>query len=368
MKKLNRRDYLISMGAGAAGLTGAGLKTFANHRPRWLTSHPTEGEGGPDAQTTRTAQAAAPRLWQRRRSNFPSASSNQIVKLIFYGLVGFSWREDPQTHKISCDVGFFNKPDTYHGHKLMIHAYTVHACSPINLPVTIQKLALTVPNRAILDEAYFYQPGVVSTREDLRDQNDFRWIMDFESDYFYGTHLDRIPHVYSPTLSIPCGLFYTMHKTASKFRTQPATSGPVRDLGSVADIFGANIYVPPGGIVKLLVNDVPYDVQAPGEVYFLNHCETGTACNPEPNNIQDKHKRSDFYMNYEAFNRNGKPEFELFLLYSNPPTGSIATTCESKSRILLGDNRALNRTLVASDEAPCSGTGYGGGGGLPPSP
>jgi hypothetical protein len=363
MNRITRRDYLTRMGVGAAGIVGTAGLTFGKDVSEFPSSHVSERGTLGDIQAPKT-QSVAPREWLRRHPGpFPSVPANQVVKLIFHGLAGFCWREDPRTHKISCDVGFFNKPDSYHRHRLMVHAYSA-SCTAVNLPTNVQKLSLIVTNRAILDEAYFYQPGNVSSRAELTDPKDFRWMMDLESDYFHGISLEKKPSVFKPILSVPCGLFYTHHKTGSRFRVQPAEGPPVNDLGNVADILAANVYVTLGASVELRVNDQPHAIQAPGEVHFNNHCHSGSACTPQPHNLQDRRKRSDFYMNYEAFDRKTEPEYQLYLLHTGTPNPPEGTSCK-EYRILTEDRHAADREVIfLNDEAPCTGTGYGGGGGF----
>ena len=72
-------------------------------------------------------------------------------------------------------------------------------------------------------QTYFYQRYPACSRRELRDDRDFRWIVDFDSDYLYGkhlpgsSHLQTKPDVYSPVLRVTSGLFYTLHKTGSTF-------------------------------------------------------------------------------------------------------------------------------------------------------
>ena len=81
-----------------------------------------------------------------------------------------------------------------------------------------------------------------------------------------------------------------------------------------------------------------------------------------PYNLQDKKKRSDFFLNYKAFDRKSAPEYQLFLADSHVQTKDPDVICEW-SRLNHRNAKKLN------DEAPCSGAGYGGGDiGLPAYP
>ena len=364
MKKLNRRDYLIGMGAGAAGIVGAATVPSLGKNIRQVFTDQDSPRCAPGENRT-----PGIRVWQRPHPGpFPVVPENQIVKLIFHGLAGFSWCKNPQTQQYSCDVGFFDKPDNYHRHTLMIHAFSAPSCTPVNVPTKVRKLSLIVNDRAVFNEVYFYQPGTVSNRGDLSDSRDFRWIMDFESNYLYGVSLKKKRKVFKPTLSVPCGLFYTLHKTGSTFRMQPAVGPPINDVGNVADILAANVYVPANAAVELRVNDRPYPIQAPGEIHFNNHCSGGSHCAvPEPHNVQNKKRRNDFYMNHEAFEFD-VAERELFLLHSGTPSPLQGTSCAIYTSLAEHRHSSRPDVVFMNDEAPCSGTGFGGGGGLPPYP
>jgi len=124
-----------------------------------------------------------------------------------------------------------------------------------------------------------------------------------------------------------------MRTTGSTFRAQPAdgTESYVSDLGSVADVIAANIYLNPGGFVKLTVNGVEKKVHAPGEIYFINHCYYDSAmtieCKPEPYNMQDKKRRNDFFLNYKAFRRGGAKECELFMVEGYDEENPVDVVC-----------------------------------------
>ena len=68
----------------------------------------------------------------------------------------------------------------------------------------------------------------------------------------------------------------------------------------------------------------------------------------------DKKKRSDFFLNYKAIERNGAPEYYLHLLEGKKQTQLPDVICEKERYAKLLENERAN------DESPCSSAGYGG--------
>lgn len=101
MKRINRRDYLISMGVGAgaiigaAGLDGVAVEQKSDNQlpiPRRTT-------------ITRTQRSSRPlelTPWLQRSSDPPPMETRpNIVRLIFYGLMGLSYRLDKDKRSIA---------------------------------------------------------------------------------------------------------------------------------------------------------------------------------------------------------------------------------------------------------------------------
>lgn len=396
MKKINRRDYLKGLGAGAAVLVGgANLSLLAQKRSTKVETKDqyVKSVGSKEARN----KTEGPLIWQKQIPKFPTISDDYVVKLIFYGLMGFSSRgADPN---YSCDVGIHRHGDSTHHHWLSIHAYEqimggecrkVYPCPPKPLPCPstteatekISKLDLYIsePDEEV-KQVYFYQPGTIASRDDLVDPQDFRWIIDFDSDYLYGKDFGNAttPKVrkkskaYAPKFNVTSGVFYTLRKTSSTFRAQSAKGDFVSDLSNVADVLAANIYLKPSGSVRLTINDMPYTIHPPAEIYFINECfqdkKRKYYCHAEPHNIKEKKKRNDFYLNYENFELDDKPEFELFLLHGGTQTD--AKVACARNLLRSHESSAHNplksdEYIFFTDEAPCAAAGYGAGGGLPP--
>lgn len=335
MNKMNRRNYLKGMGAAAGVIAGTDLNVLAQR---------------PEEAVASTTAAA-------RESNLLSTSD---VTLVFHGLMGI-W-QDPANGQWT--VGFHSKKTGNHEHQLMVTAYKITNTTPpctqlgdttpakaIVLPG--EPLLLEVMNPRILDGVYFFQPPPSGGR---KHDNDFSWIVDFESQDWYGPNHRPDTAVYDPRLVLTNGLFYTLSKTSSTFRRQQADGEDHRHLGNIAEWIGANIYLRTGGQVKLTLPKQPQPIlfpQATGvryEIHFMNTClKKGThdACTFKPFH-PNKVERSDFYMHFDGIKP--APANELELVIAQGTRGDGPAIC--------GESRA-------SDESPCSAVGFGGPNGFP---
>lgn len=398
---MNRRDYLIGMGAAAGALACSGKLAARPNQPKPITQQrPTPKPSiGTAEQPSRSEK---PTTWEHRWPDpIPTYGRNEVVKLIFYGQNGFSSRMNGR----ACDVGFHSRGDSTHRHRLSIAAYdqaysserchSAYTTDPDPAShVNVERIALIVnPNDVSTRDArfkngvYFFQPGngEPAARRHLEHPKDFRWLIDFESDYLYGKFLPandkklpKVPEVYRPAFSIPYGLFYTLHRSGSTFRSQTKKGEYVSDLGPVADLIAANVYLQPDAAITLQVNGTTTRVQAPGEIYFYNICYRNTdyilGCETEPHNLDEKEKRSDFFLNYRAFRRGSAREYELFLAENlEPENDDLDLVCSNaflESHAARGVHhgpfvRRQEKLAIVNDESPCAGVGYSGGGGIP---
>jgi len=320
-----------------------------------------------EQRTDARANALAPRIWEPRfQEEFPTSggtsASLPCVKLILQGLMGFSPYQPNAGDPTYCHVGFHGGDDN-HPHRVTVYAFdhseSGATCNRRLLSENLESpdLAIDVidPDTSILQGAAFYQPTEpVNDRKDLSDARDFRWIVDFESEYLYGRSLEKIEDFYYPKLTITNGLFYTLRRTGSTFRVQTPEGGHVSELGNIAHILAANIYLKPTGRVNLTVNGEKLSLEAPAEIYIYNECEVDNKpCVFYPYDVLHKERRNDFYLNYDAFETDDDEEYELFLVQQNKPRDDE------------GDHVCQRRHPFLTDEAPCAGSGYGAGGGLP---
>lgn len=366
--KINRRDYLKRMGAAGVFAGATGLDVFAHESADPQQSCPADPT---------CPKPTAPLIWEPRWCDPLPSNADKCVKLIFEGLTGIAPRRLVRDEeecgllmkrdKVVCEVGFHSKGGSGIDHQLEISAYS-NVVDPSKCPQPkefkqkkIEKIELCVDDPE-LDQAYFYQRGPACTRRDLAYDEDFRWIIDFESNYLYRKHLSANSYLgkyddcYSPILTVRYGIFYTLLKTASTFLARSEDNKYFIDMGNVARIIGANVYVK-SGVVKLIVDGVTYTIQPPGEIYFKNHCMKGSShCQFESENA-DKKKRSDFFLNYKAFDRKGHSEYQLHLLEGKEPR-TPKGICE-RDRFIPKDEKSRQEMMI-NDESPCSAAGYGG--------
>lgn len=351
MTKMNRRDYLLRMGATAGAIASANkLNIFAqqHHEVAESASAMQDQPRGGKVDTSKIFKQPGLR-------NFDLLST-ESVKLIFSGLMAFT----PGAGQ--CVVGFHNRENTKHRHHLRIKIFRKEgdSCSLMEpeihvSPQTNLKLEVSMPD--VLNVHYFQPPELP---DGSRHDNDFRWVPNLEGIDWYNRPLTKRSGAYSPTMVIDNGLFYTLQKTASTFRRQTEDGSHVLDVGSVANYIGTNIYLKAGGSVKLTVGPRAFPLpQVTGvryEIQFHNHCwhkAKGKDCQGEfkPYHLTNKTERNDFYMNYEALQSPPSPEYLLVIAQRGSPT-----------------TPAICRGPRVSDESPCSGAGYAGPGGFPSFP
>jgi hypothetical protein len=366
MTIMKRREYLALMSA-----TGLAMATSCVQREQPATSNqPATSEAAKQASIVSSEK---PKKWTNDWDKpFPERNPNQIVKLVFYGLSGFEPIEKGSKHW--CEIGFFSKAYNGHIHDLSIYAYTEVGGSSTRVydsrkpkeQIALIEFKVEKPDSEF-NEVYFFQPGEVENRSDLRHRNDFRWIIDLESDYAYGSllgsdKLDRDKSFYTPNFNVESGLFYTMRRTASIFEIKSDDQTRKSTLGRVADVVGANIYVEPETDVILTINGNdanPYRVKAPGEIYFVNTCtKNSNRCKfPYPKGSK-KEERNDFYLHYKAIDLKGKPELGLYQI-ERPDYEKIDVKCSHDIPASKLTDRQHFEEAMSSDESPCSASGFG---------
>jgi hypothetical protein len=342
---MNRRDYLIRMGAVASTLAAGKLDIFADS-----AQQRTRRRSGD--QRSKIFVESGPRQFD--------LLSTESVKLVFTGLMALSRNQAGE-----CVVDFYSKESNQHKHHLMINIYKKQGNScqpPEEIRVEGQTLSLVVIDPELLNGVHFFQPPLMA--DGSKHDNDFRYMPNLEGPEWYQQPLTRKAGFYSPTLVVPHGLFYTLRKTSSTFRRQKPEGDDVLEVKNIADYVGANIYLKPGGKVELNIGGTVKVLQQATnvkyEIHFVNHCKdkaTGNDCEKEfkPYHLTDKTKRNDFYMNFEAL-EGLSPESEYHLIIEKKGTPKRPDICRTVAR--------------ATDEAPCSAVGFGGtdGGGFPQFP
>lgn len=343
MKKINRRDYLKSMGATAGVIAAAKLDVLAQR----------------DQSDSASGSSSLKHTQDSPRIFVESGNVNQVdlqvpqVKLVFYGLAAI-WR-NADGH---CLVGFHSKASAKHQHRLMIKAWRREGTAPCTqmgatemVPPGVN-LDLEIIGPDVLNGVYYFQPALANGQ--MHD-NDFRWMVNLEGPSWYNQTLRR-KDVHGPILRVTNGLFHTIMKTKSTFRRQKPDGSNFLYLGNIASYVGANIYLKTGGHVNLSwpghLIECPQAANVRYELHFINHCKrTGTTvdCDFKPYST-DKTERSDFYMHFDGIDL--PPDSELELVIAQGGTPDSAPICGSP----------------ISDESPCSAVGYGGTAGFPSYP
>lgn len=342
MKKMNRRDYLKSMGATAGVIAAAKLDVFARDQ----TASTLKSSSAKQTEDT-------PRIFVEAGCVSQFNLQAPQVKLVFYGLMAI-WR-NADGH---CLVGFHSQASAKHQHRLMIRAWRREGTMPCTVwrpPEMVPPgvtLDLDIIQPDVLNGVFFFQPPL--TNGQMHD-NDFRWVVNLEGPNWYNQTLGRKP-VHKPILKVTNGLFHTIMKTKSTFRRQKPDGTGFRYIGSIATYVGTNIYLQTGGNVTLSWpgHEIPCPQAANVryEIHFINHCKrVGTTidCEFRPYS-NDKTERSDFYMHFDGIDLPPNLEYELVLAQAATPD----------SPPICGE--------PISDESPCSAVGYGGPAGFPSYP
>jgi hypothetical protein len=350
MTKMNRRDYLIGMGATGV-FAAAKLDLYAHDTVETVSRVDSTQRNG---------------IYVPSGDNTYDLLPTESVKLVFHGLMGLVLGSPNE-----CVVGFHSKPSNKHKHRLNVMAFTNCAPSP-QLPEPKQvpigaKPILEILEPDLITGVKFYQPPINPWHT-----NDFRHVIDLEDPKWYGRRLHWKPDVYKPSMSIKNGLFYTLLKTGSTFKKQRQGESPTSPgvpIGSVAAYVGVNIYLKPRGRVTLKIPEAGIDLtleQAPGvkhEIHFNNDCSKrwlGTECRFNPEHL-DETERSDFYMHRDAVDLGTGDKYQLV-------REQRADKVPAPEICLLAHSTHLSQARrTVTDEAPCAALGYGYGG-WPPYP
>jgi len=334
MSKMNRRDYLIQMGAASAFVGMSNL----------LSPSVASAEVATKATFLFTPKTATP----------PSPTN---LTVLFGGLMGFSntnggvaqvgFQKGTGKHKL--DIKFFEKiGGATNCYQLpSITSEDLAGVKTIDLQVTDQPANVNFFHKDDFDRDL--------SKDDTRD---FGWVLDFEDSLLYpgGVTITKKP---SPVLTLSQGTFYTHQLTNSIFDlVEVRTGNPVTDtINQVPRLVGVAIDIPPGKVAILKFDKIP-PVQLPYipsvqyEIQFMNDCYDGSGdhCKwPKPKDPEET-IRNDFYMHYLMF----KPKS------STKKYGVMLNTQKAGSDLL----KCPPMPGEGTDEAPCMATGFGRQGGF----
>lgn len=336
MTKMNRRDYLLGLGATAGALASA---------PKL------EALGQQREPPSKAAPSAVPTPDWPIGNSLPETPT---IQMFFSGIMGF--RYDAQNQK--CEIGIHHGSAT---HKLKVKVEenpnrTIYETPPSGFGVrtTIEFGILGKPSNVS-----FFQVGSQLNRTNRNtNSNDFRWLFDVEDDDFYGFRLPLKERVYRKKLTIGNGVFYTHALTHSNFDIIGGRTEYTKIY--VPTMMGARVTLGQGECAFLTVNGVhvlsPNEVcRASGKTYkftFTNDCTLpGRPC-----------VHSDFYLNFDAINLPHDQRFEVMLNESaRHSTSAVQTKLERDEAELMRQTG-----MVVNDEAPCMGISFGKNEGFPP--
>ena len=337
MRKINRRDYLLGLGAAAGALaTSPKVEVLGQERDRATKAAP---------------PAPTPADWPIGNT-LPQAPT---IELFFLGILGF--RYDARNQK--CEIGIHHGSAT---HKLRVTV--VEDPSRIIYETPREGFGIgTIIEFGILGKpsnvSFLQASGRLNRTDRNTNSTDFRWLFDVEHNDFYGFPLPLREGVYRQRLIINNGVFYTHDLTRSNFDVIGGRTPYTKIY--VPTVMGARVPLGVGECAFLTVNGaqvLPANTvcRASGKTYrfiFTNNCtRSGQPC-----------AHSDFHLNFDAINLPHDQRFELVL---NEPGRSVKSAQQTK---LERDEAELLRQagMVVNDEAPCMGMGFGKNEGFPPS-
>lgn len=346
MKKIDRRDYLIRMGAGALGIVGAASPDILGQK-----------KSRPPKRRVRDKRTGIPPTTNsilRWPIMYTPPNLNSPVTAIFWGLIGFCYKT-PSASAPVCEVGFH--PGGGH-HKLDIKAYKKVDGSPICDPVPLAvPPKITTMNLKIVGfgtaPEFFQKDDLVFDRYRVGGdyEYDFRWLPDLDGADFYPEPYGKNKY-FGPRLYVSNGTFYTRLRTGSTFKLVDArTNQDIRRFGHVARYMATALSPTGSDLVRFEVNgrsvkDFSRQDGVSYQIVFKNECDDCSL--PDPNDPHDETRRNDFHFNRKVVKvPSNRTQYGL----------TIETSGTSSPNFCPGDR--LN------DEAPCMGSGYGQTNGFP---
>lgn len=345
MKKINRRHYLLQMGAGAIGVMGSATSDIL-------------AESGKPSAPEQTPPPPAVLLWKPT----PDFPSNARVTVIFGGLFGFFYN----SHTGNCEIGA-HKGDG--NHRFMIEVwersspggcYLLYSTQNGTLPRPKGELKIEIVGRATSD-VNCYQVGPY-VRKQLK-QHDFRWLPDLDGDDFYPDNYRKVRGKFNIKSIVRHGTFYTYKMTNSTFTRVDPPDRPVNheDLYNVAEYMAAGVKPNDNENVSLQIDENTPPVvlrNRPGSTYeimIFNNCykdaQSQEECDFKPNHPTNEVLRNHFHFMRRVLQLPlGQKRYGLKLKDGKPP--SKPEFCPDYHK-------------RGTDEAPCMGSAFGQTNGMP---
>lgn len=326
--KISRREHLKKLGLGAAGTLGAGL--FAN-----------------DHIATLAAMRGLPARDWPWTSAKPSVD-NPGIRMIFAGLMLFTYKRTGNDREGRV---IFHR-GSEHKLQIIVDRGSPGSCTKLTtIDVSDDKrIEFVIPQRNYHHVTYFQTGDQDDFDRTTWHDKDFRWLLDVEGpETFNNKDFNRTDnHGFDTRLHVQAGRFYTYQRTNSTFKADVGTlKGQVF---KIAKVMACDLRLEDGEKALLKIDHKPIEVggrplemenPAKYEIYFLNV----PSCDPCVT--------SEFPMVFHAIEDGEDFKFDLTLV-DKGKNDEAPNLCEK-----------VGGTDRFSDEAPCSGAGFGGGRGFP---
>jgi len=363
MTKMNRRDYLIGMGATAGLVVGAPTRELFGRDLRNNPELPRSTTNTVDNSPNQNTGEAHP-IWPITNVE-PSLCSS--VTLIFDGLMGFFYNQITRKFEIGLHPGgdmhrpeihIWEKPDNQCESPL--NCKKVGSFSPLMQGV---KLIQVQVNKTVRDVNVYHKDEPFDLERLKGDPKDFRWLPDLDGPKFYPGGLPR-KKKFNIKLEVDDGTFYTRMLSNSTFwrvdANKKLSQQTGESFGRLPLIMATAIQLSGDEYVSLTLKDSKEIVlgtlnlyRKPGSVFevdFFNRCHESHGCaEPDPYDDDDEEKRNDFHYMRKVLSVPGS-KVKYTVALKEKKTGSNANFCGGS-------------LFKVSDEAPCMGAGYGQGGG-----
>lgn len=348
MTKINRRDYLIGMGAAAGAM--ATLPAAAVLGQPEISAHVDVNSGpSPSPQSDLLNWVTTP----------DAPSPDSFVTAIFWGLMGFSYKVPAVGEPPVVEVGV-HPGGNHHTFKITvveIGSTTKVICE--DRPSKIKKMRLKVVSQAAAPPKVYQKDNDPFDRE-KGDPLDFRWLPDLDGLDFYPDPCDK-NKPFGPRLVVDNGVFYTRMRTESKFKlVRVKDDKDLRKFGHVARFMAAAFEVQnPNDYVSFEINDLDPCLlkQKPGvkyQIIFQNECYQHPSCPSDSTiNDPDEKKRNHFHYMREVLKLDNRIKYGLKI-------SQRATA----ARLNFFNPDSEEKAFV-TDEAPCAGAAFGQANGFP---
>jgi hypothetical protein len=277
------------------------------------------------------------------------SSRGPSLTIIFRGLMAF--RRDHEEQSFA--VGILPAPE--HEFTIQVLEKSPQGISSYSIPMNVAKgdtWLVEIP--AQRKGVSYYQNGVFDRQNGVGDIRDFRWLIDLEGKEFYGHRLATNQQHMAVEVKFSSGEFYTKTTTSPLQRRMGGNT--FEYFGRVAQEIATDVFLEDGDFVL-----------------------TSQATGKEILRLQEKPDTT-----YELVFENAPPpthhvpmganHFQYYYGFFPMPKSQWYELRVVPSAFAQTDLRSRNLNLVefahapSSNDSPCGGAGYGGGGKLPPFP